>query len=51
MTDEERIIQSIIDEEAGRVFDDSDFLATKQSLYINPTNVPEYDGDIFHQIE
>ena len=35
---------------SSKPYDDVDFLPIRQSIYINPTQIPEYDGDIFHRI-
>ena len=35
---------------SSKPYDDVDFLPIRQSIYINSTQIPEYDGDIFHRI-
>ena len=35
---------------SSKPYDDVDFLPIRQSIYINPSQIPEYDGDIFHRI-
>lgn len=49
-SDEDRIINNIIVEGNGRLFDDTDFLPIRQSLYTNVSDIPEYDGDTFHRV-
>eukprot|EP01038_Epipyxis_sp_PR26KG_P006934 gene6934-9488_t len=50
-TDEDRIIENILIEGTGDLFEDIDFLPSRQSLYNNETVIPEYDDEIFQRIE
>ncbi len=49
-SDEDRIINNLVIEGNNRLFDDTDFLPIRQSLYTNVSNIPEYDGDTFHRV-
>ncbi len=49
-SDEDKIVDALVIEDSGRLFDDTDFLPVRNSLYVNPTQIPEYDGDVFHRI-
>jgi hypothetical protein len=48
--EEDKIIESIILEGNNKIFDDTDFLPIRQSLYSIHTVIPEYDDEIFHRI-
>jgi hypothetical protein len=50
-TDEDRIIESIIVEGNGAMFDDADFLPARQSLYNVENVIPEYDDEASQRIE
>jgi hypothetical protein len=50
-SDEQIIIDSILSDGNQKLFDDTDFLPIRQSLYTNPAEIPEYDGDVFHRIQ
>jgi hypothetical protein len=50
-TDEDRIIENIILEGENALYEDLDFLPTRQSLYIVENVIPEYDDEISQKIE
>lgn len=50
-TDEDRIIESLIIEGNQSLYEDMDFLPSRQSLYNNETVIPEYDDELFDRIE
>ena len=50
-TDEDRIIESIILEGNQGLFEDVDFLPSRQSLYNVENVVPEYDDEVSQKIQ
>ena len=49
-TDEDRIQEVLIIEGQNRQYDDSDFLAVKQSLYNDENANPEYDMEVSYLV-
>eukprot|EP00606_Chrysophyceae_sp_TOSAG23-5_P001556 GSChrysophyteH2.ASY1.ANO1.598.1 assembled CDS len=49
-TDEDRIQEVLIIEGQNRQYDDSDFLAVKQSLYYDENTNPEYDMEVSYLV-
>lgn len=50
-TDEDRIIETLIIDGAKKLYEDMDFLPTRQSLYNAENVIPEYDDEIASKIE
>ncbi len=49
--DEDRIIENLLLEGHNRLYDDLDFLPTRQSLYLSEKQIPEYDDEVFQHIQ
>jgi hypothetical protein len=48
--DEDRIIESLVLEGKQRLYEDLDFLPTRQSLYMSEKQIPEYDDEVFQSV-
>lgn len=49
-SDEDRIIESLVLEGRQRLYEDLDFLPTRQSLYQSEKQIPEYDDEVFQSV-
>ncbi len=49
--DEDRIIENLLLDGHNRFYEDLDFLPTRQSLYLSEKQIPEYDDEVFQQIQ
>jgi hypothetical protein len=50
-TDEDRIIENLILEGKQALYEDVDFLPSRQSLYNVDNVIPDYDDELFQKIE
>lgn len=50
-TDEDRIIENLVLEGRGALYEDVDFLPSRQSLYNVENVIPDYDDNLFQRIE
>lgn len=48
--DEERIIENMLLDGRNTLYEDLDFLPTRQSLYNSEKQIPEYDDEVFQRI-
>lgn len=48
--DEERIIENMLLDGRTALYEDLDFLPTRQSLYNSEKMIPEYDDEVFQRI-
>ena len=50
-TDEDRIIENLVLEGKQALYEDIDFLPSRQSLYNDEGLIPDYDDELFQKIE
>lgn len=48
--DEERIIENMMLDGRTALYEDLDFLPTRQSLYNSEKQIPEYDDEVFQRV-